>query len=114
VGRDVDEIVKDLMEASLSLTRTRLGEALREVAERAAEDVILAALTGAETEDMKGRFRLAVHMHGFARLRSGLGFVGAGSKRVRKGAWQPLLSGRRTPQDVPSRPPSLLSGCAHS
>lgn len=57
VGRDVDEIVKDLMEASLSLTRTRLGEALKEVAERAAEDVILAALTGAETEDMKGRFR---------------------------------------------------------
>lgn len=57
MGRDVDEIVKDLMEASLSLTRTRLGEALKEVAERAAEDVILAALTGAETEDMKGRFR---------------------------------------------------------
>jgi ATP-dependent HslUV protease ATP-binding subunit HslU len=58
VGRDVDEIVKDLMEASLTLTRTRLADALRRVAEQAAEDIILAALTGSDTEDMKGRFRL--------------------------------------------------------
>jgi ATP-dependent HslUV protease ATP-binding subunit HslU len=58
VGRDVDEIVKDLMEASLTLTRTRLADALRQVAEQAAEDIILAALTGSDTEDMKGRFRL--------------------------------------------------------
>lgn len=60
VGRDVDEIVKDLVEASLALTRTRLAEALREVADRAAEDIILAAVTGSDSEDMKGQFRLVV------------------------------------------------------
>lgn len=51
VGRDVDEIVKDLMEASLALTRNRLSEALREVADRAAENIILTALTGPGSED---------------------------------------------------------------
>lgn len=59
MGRDVDEIVKDLMEAALSLTRTRLADALREVADQAAEDIILKSLTGAETEDGLGRFRCA-------------------------------------------------------
>lgn len=59
VGRDVDEIVKDLMEASLTLTRTRLADALREVADQAAEDIILKSLTGSETEDGIGRFRCA-------------------------------------------------------
>lgn len=57
VGRDVDEIVKDLMEASLNLTRTRLADALREVADQAAEDIILKSLTGSETEHGLSRFR---------------------------------------------------------
>lgn len=60
VGRDVDEIVKDLMEASLTLTKTRLAEALREVAEQAAEDIILAELIGSDTEKSIDTFRWAL------------------------------------------------------
>jgi len=60
VGRDVDEIVKDLMEASLTLTRMRLAEALREVADRAAEGIILATITGLDAEDATRRFGWAV------------------------------------------------------
>lgn len=46
VGRDVDEIVKDLMEASLSLTRQRLAEGLREAAGAVVEDLLLRELCG--------------------------------------------------------------------
>lgn len=46
MGRDVDEIVKDLMEAALTLTRTRLGQQLRDAAAVVVEEILLTALCG--------------------------------------------------------------------
>ena len=45
-GRDVDQIIRDLMEASIALTRKRKAEAFRAEAARAAETRILDTLTG--------------------------------------------------------------------
>eukprot|EP00775_Hariotina_reticulata_P003652 gene3652-3913_t len=49
VGRDVDEIVKDLMEAALTLTRARLAEGLREAAAAVVEELLLRELCGPDT-----------------------------------------------------------------
>jgi ATP-dependent protease HslVU (ClpYQ) ATPase subunit len=45
----VDEIVKDLMEAALSLTRARLAEGLREAAAAVVEELLLRQLCGPDT-----------------------------------------------------------------
>ena len=45
-GRDVDQIIRDLVEASIALTRKRKAEAFRAGAARAAETRILDTLTG--------------------------------------------------------------------
>jgi ATP-dependent HslUV protease ATP-binding subunit HslU len=47
VGRDVDQIVRDLVEASLAMVRDRRRAAVRAKAEAAAEDRLLDALVGA-------------------------------------------------------------------
>jgi ATP-dependent HslUV protease ATP-binding subunit HslU len=62
VGRDVDSIVRDLVERSISLERERASEAVRERAARAAEDRILEQLLpgsehGAESDDQAERRR---------------------------------------------------------
>jgi ATP-dependent HslUV protease ATP-binding subunit HslU len=48
VGRDVEDIIKDLVEASLSVTRTRLKEALSSHVAAATEDALLDALLGSQ------------------------------------------------------------------
>src|SRR5262249_52095466 len=47
VGRDVDQIVRDLVESSLSMVRDRRRAGVRAKAEAAAEERILEALVGA-------------------------------------------------------------------
>src|SRR5215475_15482291 len=46
VGRDVDQIARDLMEAAIDMTRERLRKDVRAKAELAAEDRVLDALCG--------------------------------------------------------------------
>jgi len=46
-GRDVDQIIRDLVEVSISLTRKKRAEALRPEAQAAVENRILDTLTGA-------------------------------------------------------------------
>ena len=46
VGRDVEQIVRDLMEVSLAMTRERLRKDVESKAELAAEERVLDALTG--------------------------------------------------------------------
>jgi ATP-dependent protease HslVU (ClpYQ) ATPase subunit len=50
VGRDVDEIIKDLVEAAQSLVRTRLRRKLAAATADKAEAIILAALAGGYLE----------------------------------------------------------------
>ncbi|KAF6260956.1 P-loop containing nucleoside triphosphate hydrolase protein [Scenedesmus sp. NREL 46B-D3] len=57
VGRDVDEIVKDLMEASLALTKQRLGAGLRAAAGGVVEQLLLRALLGGSEEATYEAFR---------------------------------------------------------
>jgi ATP-dependent HslUV protease ATP-binding subunit HslU len=58
VGRDVEQIARDLMEASLDMTRERLRKDVRAKAEMAAEDRVLDALCGpSASEETKLRFR---------------------------------------------------------
>merc|ERR1719454_172119 len=45
-GRDVDQIIRDLVEVALNLTRKRRADQLRPEAQRAVEDHILDTLTG--------------------------------------------------------------------
>jgi ATP-dependent HslUV protease ATP-binding subunit HslU len=64
VGRDVDQIIRDLVEASLLMVRERRRASVRARAEQGAEDRILEALVGATaTEGTRASFR--------AKLRSG-------------------------------------------
>jgi len=53
-GRDVDQIVRDLADASMALTRKKKTEALREEAKEMVEDRILDLLTG-PTDGRQGR-----------------------------------------------------------
>ncbi len=58
VGRDVEQIARDLMEVSIDMTRERLRKEVRAKAELAAEDRVLDALCGANaSEETRLRFR---------------------------------------------------------
>ena len=46
VGRDVEQIVRDLVEASINMTREHMRDEVREKARRAAEDRVLDAIAG--------------------------------------------------------------------
>src|SRR6201996_8237716 len=51
VGRDVDSIIRDLMETSLSLVRERMRKEVNLKAEQAAEERLLDALVGKSAQD---------------------------------------------------------------
>ena len=58
VGRDVEQIARDLMEVSLEMARERLRRDVKARAELAAEDRVIEALCGANaSEETKLRFR---------------------------------------------------------
>src|SRR5580658_9369801 len=58
VGRDVDQIARDLVEISLTMTRQRLAKDVAAKAEIAAEDRVLDALVGAGAgADTRQKFR---------------------------------------------------------
>ncbi|WP_310539619.1 ATP-dependent protease ATPase subunit HslU [Phenylobacterium sp.] len=57
VGRDVDQIVRDLVEISLSMVREKRRAAVRAKAEAAAEERILDALTGPGSTAARESFR---------------------------------------------------------
>ena len=58
VGRDVEQIVRDLVEVAMKMTRERLGRAVRAKAELAAEERVLAALVGDKaSEETRQKFR---------------------------------------------------------
>jgi len=58
VGRDVEQIARDLMETSLDMTRERLRKDVKAKAELAAEDRVIEALCGpSASEETKLRFR---------------------------------------------------------
>jgi ATP-dependent HslUV protease ATP-binding subunit HslU len=58
VGRDVEQIIRDLVEVSLKQTRERLRKEVRAKAESAAEERVLDALVGAQaTRETRERFR---------------------------------------------------------
>src|SRR5437868_2331556 len=58
VGRDVEQIARDLMEAALDMARERLRKDVRAKAELAAEDRVLDALCGSgASEETRLRFR---------------------------------------------------------
>ncbi|MBI1244612.1 MAG: ATP-dependent protease ATPase subunit HslU [Alphaproteobacteria bacterium] len=58
VGRDVEQIVRDLMEMALQMTRERLRKEVEARAELAAEERVLEALVGANASaDTKQKFR---------------------------------------------------------
>jgi ATP-dependent HslUV protease ATP-binding subunit HslU len=58
VGRDVEQIVRDLMEVALQMTRERLRKEVEARAELAAEERVLEALVGAgASADTKTKFR---------------------------------------------------------
>ncbi|MYG27033.1 MAG: AAA family ATPase, partial [Boseongicola sp. SB0677_bin_26] len=46
VGRDVEQIVRDLVEASINMTREHMRDEVMEKARRAAEDRVLDAIAG--------------------------------------------------------------------
>jgi len=51
VGRDVDSIIRDLVDAAMIETRARMREAVRDRAHRAAEDRVIAALAGPDARE---------------------------------------------------------------
>ena len=58
VGRDVEQIARDLMEVALEMSRERLRKDVRAKAEMAAEDRVLEALCGPNaSEETRQRFR---------------------------------------------------------
>ena len=57
VGRDVDSIVRDLLEISVGLVRDRMREDVRTRAHAAAEDRVLEALVGEAGEKTRDSFR---------------------------------------------------------
>ena len=58
VGRDVEQIIRDLVEVALKQTRERLRKEVRAKAESAAEERVLDALVGAQaTRETRERFR---------------------------------------------------------
>ncbi|GAB5471559.1 MAG: ATP-dependent protease ATPase subunit HslU [Rhodospirillales bacterium] len=58
VGRDVEQIVRDLVEVSLTMTRERLRKAVQAKAELAAEERVITALVGENaSQDTRQKFR---------------------------------------------------------
>lgn len=58
VGRDVEQMIRDLMEVSLTMTRTRLHEEVKAKAELAAQNRVLDALVGTDSsEATRSKFR---------------------------------------------------------
>jgi len=57
VGRDVDSIIRDLVEAALGLVREKNREAVKTRAREAAEERVLAALVGEAGEKTRSSFR---------------------------------------------------------
>ncbi len=58
VGRDVEQIVRDLVEVSLTMTRERMRKAVQAKAELAAEDRVITALVGqGASQDTRQKFR---------------------------------------------------------
>ncbi len=51
VGRDVDSIIRDLMDAAIADTRDRMREAVKAKAQRAAEDRVVEAVAGTDARD---------------------------------------------------------------
>lgn len=56
-GRDVDQIIRDLMDVSMALTRKRQTEKMREDAKKLVEDRILDLLTGPSSGEPEDRSR---------------------------------------------------------
>mmetsp|Transcript_108618 Transcript_108618/g.315919 ORF Transcript_108618/g.315919 Transcript_108618/m.315919 type:complete len:487 (+) Transcript_108618:95-1555(+) len=56
-GRDVDQIIRDLVEVSLTLTKKKQAEILLPQVQRVAEDRILEILTGPHPRDSRESFR---------------------------------------------------------
>lgn len=62
-GRDVDQIIKDLVEISITLTKKLRTDKLKEEVEKVVEDKILDALIGAHArEDSRQSFRLLLRL----------------------------------------------------
>ena len=57
VGRDVDSIIRDLIEVSISLVREKKREEVKAAAHQAAEERVLDALVGNEGEAARKMFR---------------------------------------------------------
>ena len=58
VGRDVESIVRDLLETSIHMTRERMREEVRARAEIAAEERVIDALVGSNaSKDTRAKFR---------------------------------------------------------
>src|SRR5688572_17835487 len=51
VGRDVDQIVRDLVDAAVAMTRERMRDEVRGRAHQAAEDRVIAAIAGADARE---------------------------------------------------------------
>jgi ATP-dependent HslUV protease ATP-binding subunit HslU len=67
VGRDVESIVRDLVEVSLNMTRERLRASVRARAEAAAEERVLDALVGPKAApDTRQKFRKMLREGGLA------------------------------------------------
>lgn len=56
-GRDVDQIIRDLVEVSIQQTRVKLREQMKSKAQKAAEERILEILVGEAHSDTKEQFR---------------------------------------------------------
>src|SRR5277367_1477116 len=62
VGRDVDSIVRDLLESAIKMVRAEKHKDVRELAERAAEERLLNALGGeTATPYTRSKFRARLH-----------------------------------------------------
>jgi ATP-dependent HslUV protease ATP-binding subunit HslU len=62
VGRDVDSIIRDLVESAVSLIRDKMRKDVKEKAHLAAEERILDALVGVNSsEDTREKFRKKLH-----------------------------------------------------
>ena len=55
VGRDVEQIVRDLVESAIIMVRKNMREEKKAQAEEAAEERVISALAGKDARDSKGR-----------------------------------------------------------
>lgn len=62
VGRDVEQIIRDLMDAAIAMTRELMREDVKARAEQAAEDRVIEAIAGKDArEGTRERFREKLH-----------------------------------------------------